>query len=220
MLVCFSVLVGISAHSASAATAMPARSNAICWITIKQGDWLSKLTPNWQAVARANGITNPNRIYPGQHIDLCSTAGGASNGPPASVAAAPHINGAMSAYVSISPCRSANQWPSGAVSMWQVPTDCYANITWGGYGDCFGFVSRAVPNLYALAAHSYPIAGAVAHIGGGIQGASPEGHWALVLSVRDGWALIEEENNSWRGAGYNLLNYRYLKIVPGISYLY
>lgn len=36
---------------------------------VKPGDCLSRIFPdNWQTVARANGIANPNLIYPGQRI--------------------------------------------------------------------------------------------------------------------------------------------------------
>lgn len=36
---------------------------------VKPGDCLSRVFPgNWQTVARANGIANPNLIYPGQWI--------------------------------------------------------------------------------------------------------------------------------------------------------
>lgn len=221
MLVCFSVMVGISAHSASAATAMPARSNANCWYTVKSGDWLSKLTPNWQAVARANGIANPNRIYPGQHIDLCSSAVGASNAPPVSAAAAPHINGVMVSYTRGEPCMSSVMWPNGPTAQWMVPVSCYGGVYNNGLGgDCFTWVAYLHPDLWRLTYHAWPVVGAVAHFAPGVDGASPVGHYAEVVSIRDGWMLISEAAMFWRGGGDGRTSYRYVPIGPGIAFLY
>jgi surface antigen len=53
-------------------------SSCSSWYVVKVGDWLSKITSNWQEVARVNGLANPNLIYPGQRLCLSSSASVAS----------------------------------------------------------------------------------------------------------------------------------------------
>jgi LysM repeat protein len=125
---------------------------AACGVYIVQpGDWLSKIGTrvglNWQYLAQINHITNPNLIFPGEHIGLCPAAVPA---PPVHVAPAvaqhpvvthpvtapshpaaqpaTRSTGAISAAnMAGEPCHSS-VYVTGPVSSWAVPPGCYAGI--------------------------------------------------------------------------------------------
>lgn len=60
----------------------PSESGAI-WHTVQPGETLSSIArrygTTWQAIAQANGLSNPNQIYEGQKLKI-PTTGGSSGG--------------------------------------------------------------------------------------------------------------------------------------------
>jgi surface antigen len=73
-----------------------------------------------------------------------------------------------------------------------------------------------------LPKHATPIVGAIAWLAVGEQGASAAGHYAEVVAINpDGyWLLVSEMNDNWRGAGFGLVNYRYIHTSPNVWFLY
>lgn len=72
---------------ANQSIALPAGARGGSSYTVRSGDTLSGIAArhgtSWQQLARDNGIANPNRIYPGQHIRIGGTGGGSgrADGP-------------------------------------------------------------------------------------------------------------------------------------------
>jgi len=203
--------------------AQPANS---CQYVVQPGDWLSRISVNWQAVATVNHLANPNRIYPGQVLDLCPwpfPKTGAMVSAPSQVAHAPQqtpqpLSVTSSATSGIGPCHSADMW-AASISQWTVPPSCYGAVTWTGDGDCYGLV-RALYGGLVGSAHSVPRPGAIMHIAPGVQGAGSQGHYAIVVAMKGSVLLIYEENMYWRGGGYNLTDYRYFFQGGGVVYYY
>lgn len=119
------------------------------------------------------------------------------------------------------PCNVPLVWPT-SIHLWQIPPGCYGLIYYEGYGDCFGWVRHIYPDVMHFKRHKRPRAGAVVYIPPHDQGASAYGHWAIVVAVdpHGRWALISEENNYWRGGGYNRVDYRFLYLDAGLTFLW
>lgn len=67
-----------------------------------------------------------------------------------------------------------------------------------------------------------PRVGAVIWYNPGVQGASSEGHWGLVVAIGpNGWMLTEEANFYYRGGGFGRIDYRYVRYnTGGVAFLY
>ena len=136
---------------------------------------------------------------------------------------------------SLEPCQSNDYWATPRTA-WAVPPGCYSAIyapneaayparpSWGW---CNWWVEELHPSLQGdqalqLPQHSTPIVGAVVWLAAGEQGASASGHYAEVVAINpDGyWLLVSEMNDNWRGAGFGLVNYRYIHVSPNVWFLY
>ncbi len=130
------------------------------------------------------------------------------------------------------PCHS-NVYAVGAIYSWKIPPGCYAGIYTvnpanfvyrSGYGWCNWWPEVLHPNdprILFGARHSAPLPGAVVVFAPGVQGASAGGHYGEVVAVLGGgWILISEMNDSWRGGGFARINYRYVYLEPGVSFIY
>lgn len=123
------------------------------------------------------------------------------------------------------------------ISQWTVPPGCYGAIYTPnpanyvarpslGYCDWWVMVLHPdQPNILYSAAYrrgSVPVPGAAIFIAGGVQGASPDGHFAQVMAIAPDhyWILITEMNFSWRGGGWGRVDYRYIHVGPGVSFIY
>jgi hypothetical protein len=137
---------------------------------------------------------------------------------------------------SIMPCHDSVKFVAN-ISQWTVPPGCYANIykpnpanypSRASWGYCNWWVEESHPqDPNVTGATSYrrgtvPVANAAVFIDGGEQGAGPEGHWVESVAVSsDGyWILISEMNFAWRGAGWGLVDYRYIHVSPHVHFLY
>ena len=242
-------------------------------ITVQQGDWLSRISPQWRRIAAQSGIQHPNRIYPGE--TLCITASqaaeirqqrlealrlvavhrvefvttalhktvikkrtnhqhggngvtqhprhkgshhhGGNGGPPVPVGG------------NLGPCGGNYNWSAESPSLWRAPVGCFGRIfaqsavssaPWHSPGWCNYVVEalRHTNNLWGLG-YSHIHVGAVVFFSGGVWGASRAGHWAMVASIHNGWMLIIEENFAYRGGGFYRLDYRFVPISRGETFL-
>jgi LysM repeat protein len=221
-----------SAAYAPTTPSMPAIAQASSCGTyvVRAGDYLSSIAArvgnSWQNLAAINHLSNPNLIYPGQRLALCGTAT-TSRQPSFS----PQTSSAMSFSTAGEPCQS-NVFVAGAISQWAIPPGCYAGVyrvnpanyvARGSYGWCTWWAMvrhPGNPNLLNSPRSSVPSAGAAIVFAPGEQGASSAGHWGQVVAVLgNGWLLISEMNNSWRG-GFALVSYRYVRVTGGTSFVY
>ena len=133
------------------------------------------------------------------------------------------------------PCRSATMFVP-TISQWTVPPSCYANVYTpnpanyvyrSGFGWCNWWpevLHPAQPDiLWGSRYHrsGVPTPGAAVAFAGGVQGADLVGHFAQVVGVAPGgtWVLISEMNFLWRGAGFGKVNYRYIHVGPGVTFI-
>jgi hypothetical protein len=140
--------------------------------------------------------------------------------------------GTQSSYVGGEPCHSSVFYV-GAISQWKVPPGCYAGIYAvnpsnyvyrPGFGWCNWWPEVLHPNqpgILSAPRHSVPVPGAAVFFEPGVQGADPSGHYAEVVAVLpQGWVLISEMNDTWRGGGWGRVNYRYIHTGYGVWFLY
>lgn len=124
------------------------------------------------------------------------------------------------------------------VTQWAVPPDCFAKIyspkpiSYAGVHGAFGSCNWWVEVLHATSTDiltnakyprgSTPVPGAAIHFSPRVQGASNAGHWAQVVAVQAGspWILVTEMNFTWRGGGFGKVDYRYVKVEPGVMFIY
>ena len=130
------------------------------------------------------------------------------------------------------PCRSG-VYATGPISAWKIPPGCYGGVYYinpahyvarGGFGQCSWWPQVLHPNDPGILMHGHsgtPAPGAVIYFAPGVQGASAGGHYGEVVAVLGGgWLLISEMNDTWRGAGWGRVNYRYVRQGPGVSFIY
>jgi hypothetical protein len=134
------------------------------------------------------------------------------------------------------PCHDHTMFAAN-ISEWAVPPGCYADIyspnlanyaAEPGFGYCNWWPEVLHPNDPNLLdggqyrRGTVPVPGAVVYEAPDVQGASPDGHFAQVVAVAPGgyWMLITEMNFGWRGGGFGSVDYRYIHIGPGISFIY
>ncbi len=120
---------------------------------------------------------------------------------------------------------------------WTVPPGCYGGVYKVnpanyvkrlGYGWCNWWAEVLRPDELqlpwgaGLTHSSTPRVGATVFFSAHNQGASAAGHFAHAEAISpDGqWVLVSEMNNSWRGAGFAKVNYRYIHVEPGVMFIY
>jgi surface antigen len=120
---------------------------------------------------------------------------------------------------------------------WALPPGCYggvyvpnsANYAYRrGFGWCNWWPEVLRPDESQLPWGNGLVRSATPRIGATVffvpfnQGAGPAGHFAHVESISpDGqYILVSEMNDSWRGAGFGKVNYRYVRVEPGVSFIY
>ena len=204
--------------------------------TVQPGDTLGVIAQghgtNWSLLADLNHLSNPNLIFPGQSIQLCGTAAnhGAAGGAPstASLVPAAPVTSALNGEFCQSPV-----FATSTISAWTVPPGCYGAIyqpnpanyvARPNFGWCNWWPEVMHPGnpaiLFGLR-HSQPLAGSVVVFDPGVQGASADGHYGQVVAILNGgWLLISEMNFYWRGGGFGLVDYRYIHLGSGVSFIY
>lgn len=71
-----------------------------------------------------------------------------------------------------------------------------------------------------LRVRSWPVRGATVIFAPGVQGASALGHAGVVEQVlRHGWLVISEMNFFWNGGGWGRVDYRYVHVGQGVSFI-
>jgi hypothetical protein len=143
-----------------------------------------------------------------------------------------HVQGSTTAG---EPCRSSVYF-NGVPSQWEVAPGCYGGIYAvnpsnyvyrPGFGWCNWWPEVMNPTRPDLLWGNYrrggtPVPGATVVFAGGVQGASAEGHFGRVVAVYPGgqWILISEMNFYWRGGGWQRVDYRYVHVGWGVSFIY
>ncbi len=233
------LLVGSPALAASVPTATAKQ----CGYTVQTGDYLARIAnrfgTSWQNLAAINHLANPNLIYGGERLNICGSVVASQTGTSVSYAnttasytTSGHAASAADTYWAGEPCHSGD-YVNGSVYMWKVPPSCYAGVYWvsprnyvyrSGFGWCNWWPEVLHPNEPRIlwgTRHSTPIPGAVVVFAPGEQGASMGGHYGEVVAVLgNNWILISEMNNTWRGAGFERVNYRYVWEDPRVTYIY
>ena len=235
------------AQTRTDATTFTTLKTATCGTyTVRSGDWLSSIGGrvglSWQMLAQNNALSDPNLIFPGEHINTCggtsTAASTTTSGHGATTTPTKHTQpvGQSGAPSSVNwggePCHSS-VYVTGPISAWTVPPSCYAGVyrvntanyvARSGFGWCTWWpevLHPSNPRILFDARSSTPAPGAVIVFAPGVQGASAGGHYGEVVAVLSGgWLLISEMNDTWRGAGFGLVNYRYVHLGYGISFIY
>jgi surface antigen len=74
---------------------------------------------------------------------------------------------------------------------------------------------------FGLRVSSQPVVGAAVAFSPGVQGASAGGHAAVVEQLLSGgWLEISEMNFYWNGGGWGRVDYRYVHVGPGVSFIF
>ena len=229
---------------------LPADAAAACdWHTVVRNDTLGNLGyfhhTTAMAIAQANHIANPNRIYVGQKLCIPTATWAAAPSAPA-VPQSQTLAVTSSAPASAAPAQGA--LPAGEpctddrsivwtvpVSRWAVPPGCFGGVyspnpnnflvnghVIPGFGWCNWWPEALLrdPNAIFRPGHSAPRVGVPVYWAP--QPGDKTGHYGFVESIGpNGWILISEMNMYWRGAGWAKVDYRYIRVdYPGASYLY
>lgn len=232
-------LMVIAAFGAVLVTAQPAYAGApqqVCGTyTTQVGDTAASIAAeymlNAQQIVQINHLGGINAaLQTGKTLTLCYTARTAQVNSTPNIPAQPAS--AADTYWAGEPCHSSD-YVDGPIYEWKVPPGCYADVY---YVNPKNYVSRAGfgwcnwwpevlhpdrPNILHEARHSTPIPGAVVVFAGGEQGASSDGHYGEVVAILgNGWILMSEMNDTWRGAGFGRVNYRYVYEDANVTYIY
>ncbi len=220
-----------AAASAGAVTAVATETLNVVY-TVRAGDTLWRIGAHynigWQPINDANRaqIANPDLIYPGQRFTI----------PRAGIRTAPSpvARASSGAIARGEPCTASRTiaWTIRP-SSWAIPPSCFGGIyrvnpySYGvetaDYGWCSWWPRAIKHDNAALVGTRYrtPRVGAVVAFAPGDQGASSEGHFGYVESIGpSGWILISEMNMYWRGGGWQKVNYRYVHVDWGTSFIY
>ena len=158
--------------------------------------------------------------------------------PAASTASAPTTNAVSTQTFATSGefCTSSVHFVAN-ISQWTVPPGCYGNIYYpnpanyvyrSGFGWCNWWPEVLHPGQPDLLwggeykRSSVPAVGAAIFFSGGVQGASSDGHYAEVVAIPSDhyWVLVSEMNFYWRGGGWQKVDYRYIHVGPGVTFIY
>lgn len=79
----------------------------------------------------------------------------------------------------------------------------------------------SVAPSFGLRVGTTPVVGATVVFQPGVEGADGGGHAAHVEEVLGGgWFIISEMNFSWNGGGWGRVDWRYVYMAPGVSFIY
>jgi hypothetical protein len=121
------------------------------------------------------------------------------------------------------------------VSRWAIPPGCFGGVYFPnpnnfrvngqiipGFGWCNWWPEALLRDPHAIdrPGHKTPRVGVPVFYAP--QPGERVGHYAFVESIGpNGWILISEMNMYWRGAGWQKVDYRYIRVdYPGATYLY
>jgi len=179
------------------------QTSCSAYYTVVAGDWLSRIAQrygvSWQSIAAANGITNPNLIYPGQRFCI---PGSSSQTTTTAVT-----------YTGKGP----NSYPWGQCT-WGAEE--LASRDLNGLGNAGQWTSnaaaRGIPTGYVAVAGSTAVfqpGYSVSNWGTGT------GHVAHVNAVSGNMMQITEMNNSYYG-GFGQWDTVWIAISSGVSFIY
>lgn len=192
------VLAGGAALPAPAAHAAPPS------VTVVRGDTMSRIAARHHLslgqLIRANPqVKNPNRIYPGQHLNLV----GGSAAPAKSAPAKSFPKG-------------RNTYPFGQCTFGAA---ALAHNNVNGLGNAKDWLWKA--KARGMSVGSTPRTGATVVFAPGVQGASRLGHVAHVVRVNaNGTFVIEEMNFFGLGGGFGKMSFRTVHAGAGVGFIY
>jgi LysM repeat protein len=100
--------------------------------TVQSGETLSGIAgSNWQAVAAANGLANPNLIFPGQVIRLDGIGSGGGSPVAVSPAPAPEAESAPAPEPAPEPAPAPAASSSSGGTVWDQLAQCESGGDWG-----------------------------------------------------------------------------------------
>jgi hypothetical protein len=198
------------------------------WLCYGWSNGALRCTQRWHRDASGRLISdNPSWV---------PNSGGVALGGSSASTARPLVSVSQASNSAGEPCRSNVYFNATTPTQWQVPPSCYAGVyrvnpanyvSRPGFGWCNWWpevMNPSRPNiLYGPYPHgTTPRPGAVVRFASGVQGASSSGHFGRVVAVHPGgyWFLISEMNFTWRGAGWQKVEYRYVHTGPGVSFIY
>jgi hypothetical protein len=199
------------------------------WLCYGYGNGALHCTQRWHRDSSGRLISDNTAWVP--------TAGGASTSSAAGGSGArPVASTVQTASAAGEPCRSGVYFNAATPTQWQVPPGCYGEVyrinpanyvSRPGFGWCNWWpevMNPSRPNILSgpYAHGTTPRPGAVVRFAAGVQGASSGGHYGRVVALHPGgyWFLISEMNFTWRGAGWQKVEYRYVHTGPGVSFIY
>lgn len=203
----------------------------------------------WRTVAANNNLRNANIIFPGQklcitpesvrgiserrlvavHVTKPTKPAKPASGSKGSQPTVGKTGTTAPVSGNLGPCGGNYNWAAETPSLWKAPVGCFGRIfspssvstaAWHSPGFCNWVVEalHRTNNLWGLP-HISLRPGAAIFFSGGVYGASSAGHWANVVSIHGGWMLIIEENFTWRGGGFGRIDYRFVPIGRGETFL-
>jgi hypothetical protein len=232
-------LMALAVIGALVVAIAPAQADApqqVCGAYVAQaGDTATTIAAqfmlNAQEIVQINHLSGVNAaLQAGRSLTLCYTPLAPKVSDTPNIPAQPAS--AADTYWAGEPCHSTD-YVDGPIYMWKVPPSCYAGVYYinpknyvsrAGFGWCNWWpevLHPDRPNILHEARHSTPIPGAVVVFAGGEQGASSDGHYGEVVAILgNGWILMSEMNDTWRGAGFARVNYRYVYEDANVTYIY
>lgn len=222
-------LVGSTVLRASSLSYVPSDCTRVHMV--QTGEWLSRFSPNWQAVWHHDGIPNPNLIYPGERICIAWTTSAAAGAAPVLNTLAqntgnpgaplPPSAGASGSTVG-EPCATTIPgwvWTVNYRYPWTVPPGCYGQVYRPnpshyvyrpGFGWCNWWaevIKPQEPTLViggnrGLLVTRYARVGSTIFFPPNVEGASPEGHYAHLEAISpDGHYALISEMNFYWRGG-------------------
>jgi surface antigen len=220
--------------------------SVLCQLTIKTNTFIRRCTSKWFLDDEGNIVSNDPSwmvIFPR------GATGDALIRPHSSSAAVTALKPSAPKPAAQQP-RSASQpvvqITSGAYGLWTPPPGhpAYSLPEFAGdpnaayYGTCTWYAEYRRPDEplaklgnaaqwawnaphYGLRVGTSPAVGATVVFQPGVLGAGSGGHVGHVEAVYSGgWFLISEMNMDWNGGGFGRVSYRYVVVMPGVSFVY
>ena len=195
----------VSAHTVAQPRIVASSVGCTSWYTVRSGDYLSRITSNWRAVASYNGIANPNLIYVGQR--LCLVWSGSFSSP---VTSNPVVS---VGYTSKGPNRYTFGYCTwGAEELATRDLNGLGNAPyWAANARARGIPTgyKAVPGATAVFQPGYHVS----------NWGTSSGHVAHVNAVSGAMMQITEMNNAYYG-GFGRWDTVWIAIVSGVEFIY
>jgi surface antigen len=210
--------------------------NSLGYIISETPNWVSDPTGAWPATTDVPDWLAHNHLQ----VDL--------KRPVAKPKPKPKPKPRITSYQSLSysPATSAPAIPSGPYSPWEPvpghPSYGMGDFAGDPYSSYFGYCTwyawdrkqgeplmrlgnadawTANAPRFGLHTGTAPVVGATAVFAPGVEGAGGAGHVGHVEAVLGGgWFIISEMNFGWNGGGYGRVDWRFVYVTSGVTFIY